>query len=358
MKTFAGRSGTASTKKSGFVYKKPSADDVRKRATSRGGNRDSFIRDDIQMFTPEAKLNKLRFLPQTWSDEPVHYGLDIYVHYGIGPDNSSYLCLYKMLGEPCPICEARKQALDEGDEETAKALEPTYRVLSWVINRSKEAEGPKLWAAPWTVDSNICAVSVDEDSNEVIYIDDPEEGYDVFFTRDGTGRSTKYSGEKISRNPSPLHKDQALAQKWIQFVIDNPIPSCLIYKDYDHIAKVFAGGLAPSRTEKKDEDKKAEEKATTKMTATKAATKATKKEEPEPEETNTEEINLTWEGVHEMDRDTLEEILTSEGVPEEEYTEMSDEEIADAICTMYEITKPEPKKEGSLKERLAKMRKK
>jgi len=272
-----------------------------------------------------------------------------------------------MLGEPCPLCEAKKKAIEEGDEETAKALEPTYRVLSWIINRSKEAEGPKLWAAPWTVDSNICAVSVDEDSNEVIYIDDPDKGYDVFFTRDGTGRGTKYTGEKISRNPSPLHKDAALSQKWLQFVVDNPIPNCLVYKDYDYIAKVFAGGLAPSRLEKKEEEK--EEETTT---TTKATTKATKKKEEEETTTTTEEteetegiegegeeLTLTWEGVHGMDRDTLEEILTNEGVAEEEYAEMSDEEIADAICTMYEIAKPEPKKNtGSLKERLAKMRKK
>lgn len=363
MKPFSRKQATGVEKKSGFVYHRPSADDVKKRATSRGGNRDSFVIDAIQMFTPGDKLNKVRYLPQTWSDEPVHYGMDIYVHYGIGPDNSAYLCPYKMKGEPCPICEAKKQAYNEGDEETAKQLEPTYRVLSFMINRAKESEGPKLWAAPWTVDSNICAVSVDEDTNEVIYIDDPKTGYDAFFTRDGTGRNTKYSGEKIARKPSPLHADPDLLEKWLQFVVDHPIPECLVYHDYDYIAKAFAGGLTPSKKEKDEVETKETSKSGKKETKAIKPDPELKEEEKEVvDEKGTasaeEAPELTWESVHEMDRDTLVEILESEKVSEEEYNTMSDEEIADAICTMYEIEKPEEKTKGSLKDRLAKMRKK
>lgn len=352
-----GAKGASGKKK--FTYVPPDDNATRKRAESKGGQRDGFIRDDIKMFAPGDKTNRVRFFPWTGEERPHHYGQDVYVHYGIGPDNGSYLCLFKMYNEPCPICEARKQAEEEGDEDTAKALRATYRVVTYMVDRSKEQEGPKIWAMPYTVDANICSVSVDEDTKEIYHIDDPDNGYDAFITREGTGRNTKYSGEKISRKPSTLHADAKVADAWMDFVVENPIEEILIKRDYDYIKSVFAGGTPAARKE--------EEKKEDKPAPTSGLKKKAKEPEPEPEEVSEvkeevkeeavpekEDADLSWDGLHAMERDILVELLVQENVPEEEYAEMSKEEIADAICDMYDIVKPEPKpkEKQSLKDKI------
>lgn len=347
-----------------FSYVPPDDDTTRKRAQNKGGARDSFVRDDIGMFTPAEKVNRLRYLPWTGEERPHHYGMDIYVHYGIGPDNGAYLCLYKMYGEACPICEAKKRAEEEGDEDTAKSLKPTYRVLAYIINRAAEAEGPKLWAMPYTVDANICAVCVDEDTKDIAHIDNPDEGYDAFVTREGSGRNTKYSGEKIARNASPLHANEQTADTWLNFVIENPIEDVLVKRDYEYIANVFAGGVPAKKV--KDEEVKKEAKTPASSLPKKGASKpAPVKEEPEEEEEQpteelpeeeegTEELEMpemTWDGIHEASHEVLIAILVKEEVQESDYIEMTDTEIADAICDMYDLKKPEPKK-MSLKDKI------
>jgi hypothetical protein len=41
--------------------------------------------------------------------------------------------------------------------------------------------------------------------------------------------------------PSRLHEDEQLMEEWLEYVTTNPLPACLNYYDYDHIAGVFSG---------------------------------------------------------------------------------------------------------------------
>ena len=85
-----------------FQYKKRGYTEARKRADQSASTRDSFIIEEISLYKPAEGDNTIRIIPPTWED-PENYGLDIYVHYNVGPDNAAYLCLDKMLGKPCPI---------------------------------------------------------------------------------------------------------------------------------------------------------------------------------------------------------------------------------------------------------------
>lgn len=230
----------------GFVYKQRDPNVAKKRGDQSANDFDVIIRDDLKSFTPEGD-KIIRILPPTW-DSPEHFGLDLHVHYGIGPDNQSYLCLDKMKGEPCPICEERARAQADGDSDYADQLKPTKRVLYALVDRDHEKEGVQFWAAPWTIDRDICKLVVDKRTGDTLAIDDPEDGYDVEFSRTGKGINTKYTGISISRRPSELGND-----KWLDFMVENPLTEILVYKDYDYIAKIFgSGGSRDSR----DSDRK------------------------------------------------------------------------------------------------------
>ena len=255
-----------------FVYKPREKDAVKKRANQSGGLFDSLFKSQFAVFTPKEGDYRLRMLPPTWNDAQ-HFGLDIYVHYSIGSDNQSYLCLDKMLGEKCPVCEQRKVAERGGDPDYAKSLTATKRVLVWCVDRSNEEGGPQLWSMAWTIDRDLANLSIDKASGELLLIDDPEEGYDIEFTRTGKGLKTKYSGTAVARRSSPLCDEERTADEWLGFVAENPLPDVLQYFDYEHIAAVASGA-------KKDADEDEEEAPT----RSKARAKPAREEEEDEDD--------------------------------------------------------------------------
>jgi hypothetical protein len=248
-------------KERGFQYRERSYDDAKKRRDSGGGNFDSYVKKQYKMYKVKDGKNLVRILPPTFEPpegEPDHYGLPIWVNYSIGPDNSSYLSLAKMLHKPDPLDEARREADREGDEDTAKELAARQRVLIWVIDRENEDDGPMVWACPQTVDKDILSISTDDDTKEVVAIDSPKKGQDLRFYKEGKGLSTKYPAAKMRlMNPGPLNEDDEKQQEWLDFITENPLPDVLQYYDYDHISTVF-NGHAKS---KDDEDERPTKKA-------------------------------------------------------------------------------------------------
>jgi hypothetical protein len=237
-----------------FHYRRRDKEAVKKRANQTGGAFDSLFDSKFATFAPKDDDTTLRFLPPTW-DDPDHYGYDIYVHYDVGSDSQRYLCPNKMRGENCPICEEKKRAEAEGDTAYAKTLTPVKRVLAWVINRQDEDSGPLLYAMPWTLDRDFNKLSIDKRSGEVLNIDDPEDGYDVEFSKTGKKKKVQYSGVSIARRSSPLSDDQEQADEWLEFVEENPVPDVLQIYDYEYIKSIAAG----KKDHSDDDDEDAEE---------------------------------------------------------------------------------------------------
>lgn len=234
-----------------FKYHRRSKEDVKARANMRGGGFDSFIKPEFKRYKVRDGKNMVRILPATW-EKPKHYGFDIWVNYGIGADNQSYLSLSKMNNEEDPLADARREAQREGDDETAKALAPRQRVLVWVIDRNEEDEGPQLWDIPFSVDKDFVNLCLDEDTKEVIYPDDPDEGHDLRFYKEGSGIGTKYPASRMKLlDESPLHEDDDVKKEWLDFVKENPVPDCLQFYSADEIAAAFDGQV---RTKDKDDD--------------------------------------------------------------------------------------------------------
>lgn len=242
-----------------FTYERPSREDVKARANMRGGGFDSFIKPEFKRYKVRDGKNLVRILPPTWPKYK-HYGYDIWVNYGIGADNQSYLSLSKMDQEGSdkdPLVEARREAQREGDEKTAKALAPRQRVLVWVIDRNEEDEGPQLWDIPFSVDKDFVNLCLDEDTKEVSYPEDPEEGHDLRFYKEGQGMTTKYPASRMKMlEASPLHEDQDIQAEWLDYVKENPVPDCLQFYTAEQIGAAFDGTVRTADDEDEDKPKK------------------------------------------------------------------------------------------------------
>lgn len=323
----------AASVSAGFVYKPRDRSTYEKRATA-GSSREGFLAEGVNMFSPKVGAHSVRILPPTWKN-PDHYGFDAYAHYDIGPDGGSYLCLDRMKGETCPICEERQRAVAAGEEELVETLKWRRRVLCWVIDRDNEKEGPLLWSMPQSLDKEISSVCQDKKTGEVYSPDDPSaNGYDVSFEREGERLKTKYVGVVIDRRPSPLSDDEEQAKEWLEFVSENPIPDQLVYQDADYIAGLVEGGLTSGRGAR---DKAKEDEDDKKKPARKAKPAAKEEEPEEPAE------ELTWEDVHALDEGELTALAEEHDI---DISDCDDEEdAANTICKALDIEAPEEEKE-------------
>lgn len=328
--------------KNKFSYKPRTSEQLNKRATQSGGLRDSYVKNEFSMFSAkEGAAVKMRILPPTWSDEPEHWGMDIYVHYGIGPDNATYLCKSKMKEENCLICDERLKAEKEGESDYAKTLAPNKRVLIWLIDRNKDDVGPLLWAMPWTVDRDICKISID-DSGTIIQLDDPENGYDVLFTREGSMQKTKYTGIQVARRSTPLGKDE-----WLEFVVKNPLPSVLNFFDEEHIRAVFTG-------------KHVEEKVEEAPHSTRSSNKELVENKEQPEEKTEIKIPRTKEELEALPDDVIMNLALEHGITEKDLDTLQFEDLIEKLFALLhpptQTSTPEPEQPTSYKDRLKALR--
>lgn len=228
---------------SAFVYKPAKPEDIQKRAERQGGNFDSIFKQGFDTFTPVEGDNLIRILPGTWEGHD-HFGMTAFVHQYIGPDTQSYLCLRKMLNKPCPVCEGQEEAKRERDDELAKQLSPSERVLYWILNRDARdyaAYTPILYNVSWTADKDITGLCRDSRTTKILYVDHPDEGYDLSFRRVGKQLKTRYSQWAFARDRSPIAEDPNIQDEILTYIVDNPLDSILQYFTYDHIAKSLNG---------------------------------------------------------------------------------------------------------------------
>jgi len=330
-----GKSGTGKTPPK-FQYRARTAEEMNKRAHQGAGNREGFILPSINTWSPKDGENKVRILPPTW-DDAEHYGAEVYVHYSVGSDKGTYICLNKQAGESCPVCEVRQELDNAGDDEAARELLPRKRVAMYVIDRNEESKGPMIWASPWTLDQEIAKQSIDDDGG-ALALDSPTEGYDVTFSREQQGKNVppKYVGVKISRKPSPIFDSEEEIETVLDYVSENPIPKCFVLHDYEAVKKVFEGGpgkRAPDETPPERAHKPGKSGG------------GGKKEEL-PSTTEAASLLPSWDEVHEMDEDAATAFAEEAGL---EFGDQEFDDLAacqDWLCEQLGIEKPKPKTSG------------
>lgn len=312
-----------------FSYQSRDASDVKKRAEGDDGKFDVYIDSAVKTYKVNDGDNTIRILPPTW-DNPTHYGLDIHVHYGIGPDRQSYLCLHKMKDEPCPICEERAKAVRDNDEAYAKELNATKRVLVYLVDRDAAKDGVQAWAMPNTLDRDVVKVSVDKRSGEVLPLDHPEEGFDVMFEKKGAQMRTEYLGVQLARRSSSLGDDA-----WLDFAIDHPLPTMLKYYTYAHIQAAFSGGGAPADRGRDDVPGSSSRGGSRDIDSTPRRGR----EAPESSRAGESSDELTYDSVHAMTGTELEDLIAAERLQINPNDATSDAELADWICEDLKLEK-------------------
>lgn len=240
-----------------FQYKMRSKEQWEARANSGGGDFESWLKDEYRSFTPIAGENCVRILPPSplW-DNPPHYGMDVWVHYGVGPDKASVICLFRMRKGNCPICEERARQERAGDDEMARELRATKRTLVFIINRKDEGQGMLAWGMAKTLDDAIVKIARDRATGEFYFIDDPTDGYDIYFDKTGERLMTKYTGAALAKRSSPVPQ-QAL--DWLE---THSVPDALRWRSYEEVQRLFVGAgrgeapdEAPSRPRGRGDDR-------------------------------------------------------------------------------------------------------
>jgi hypothetical protein len=332
-----------------FEYQRRSIEDMNERAQD-NSKFDKILKPHIKQWKPNSGDNRIRPLPPTWKGAK-HYGLDVYVHYGVGPDRQTYLCPNKMRGDPCPICDERARFArdmdpdDKRDKDYLKDLTPKLRVLMFLIDRDHEREGVQAWPMPEGLDKDIVKISVDKTTGAILPVDHPDEGFDITFEKNGQGIHTKYEAPSIARRDSPLGK-----REWLDYAIDNPLPDQLVFYDADHIAKAFGGGSGPSDRSRDDRDRDGDrgrdrDRDDRGRDRDDGRDRDRGRDDREDRRGSSrdrdEKPTLTWESVHDMRRREMEDLVESENLKIKPKEAKDDEDLADWICEEMGLKKGE-----------------
>lgn len=227
-----------------FQYVARSQAQWEKRASQSGSNFVGIFQDWVEIFSYK-KDNLIRMLPPTFAN-PQHYGMDVWVHYGVGPENGQIICLHKMGRGPCPICEFQSRAEAAGREDAAD-YKSRRRVLVWLKNWNAEDDKKLIahaWAMPWTADRDLTAVCKDRMTGELYQIDHPTAGFEVSFQVTGEGQNVRYIGWQIGRRATTV-EDTFLNQ-----IMEHPLDKdVLMWRDYEEVKRIFEGNGSPAGQE-------------------------------------------------------------------------------------------------------------
>src|SRR6266566_1436956 len=211
----------------------PTPEQTRKQMQRSRSRFDAPFRGDP--FIPKQGDNTVRILTPTWPD-PEHYCLSVWEHRYVGPDESHYLCPRRMNREPCPVCDAERDARDRGNTDDAKKMKPMQRWACYVLHREAEDPNkPLIWDMNSFQDEEIVGRTYDKKTQATLPVTHSEHGYDLSFRRTGQGDRTRYVNFEFDRDPSPLSDDPDVVREVLEFIEANPLTEQLRFFDADYL---------------------------------------------------------------------------------------------------------------------------
>jgi hypothetical protein len=300
-----------------FHYEPRKQEDMEQHANRRTSRFDTLFDEKFREFRAHAGANYVRILPATWKNKK-HYGFEFWAHRFVGSENGNYPCPRKMKDQRCSVCEAHRIAVKDGDEEEARKLAVKNVFAYWVIDREADSANknrPQIWVVTNLMDKDIMGLTLDRQKKSFLYIEHPEQGYDLSFNREGQGLSTRYTSFQFDRDPSPISRDGRTQDSILEFITEHPLPDLLHWYDADHLDSVMFGTADDHR----DEDLDAEEDESPR--------RPRHEDEPEEEQDETDEHEggeqdeERGEEEDEEERGDQEEEETQEAADEDEQTE-------------------------------------
>lgn len=231
----------------------------------------------------------------------VVYVLDIWVHFSIGANEDTVVCLARNYGKPCPICEEFNQLKREGaDDELLKDLKPKRRALYQVINRnsrSEEEKGIQLLDAPhFGTEKEFSERAKRPLGGGFVYFSDPDEGKSLYFKKTGQRQLTKYSAHEF------LDRKETIPNELCDQTVS--LDDYLIILSYEEIKTMHEGlNLTSPPPETPSEEKKTEEEPS--PTPEEAPRRKSAPLQPKKEEEKKELNPCPGGGVYGIDIDTF-----------------------------------------------------
>ena len=301
--------------------------------------RDSFG-STTGIFKPDAKFTKwvpkigdhlIDILPYIVGDKDtklaegsITYFYEVWVHYGVGPNEGSYACPTKNFNRSCPICEHQKKLrLAGAPDEEIKALYPKRRVLYNIVCRDsteEENKGVQIWeVSHFHSEKHFAELARKPKGGGFIPFADPDAGKMIFFNKVS---KIEVTGHRFVERDDPIDDD--LLEQTMS--LDQLIHEA----EYDELYEAFYGA-------KKDDEN--EETAPRKR-------KKPVAEEPEEEETEESDEDIEEEEEEEEPAPKKKGKKKPETEPEEEEEDGEEEESEEEDWEEEEEPEPAPKKKA------------
>jgi len=161
-----------------------------------------------QFWTPKEGVNLIRILPPY--GESGYFFREVDMHFGVGKNGESFVCT-RAEGGRCYACDKLEELRASEDPEKvnlARKFVPRHRVLYNIVDLSEPSKGVRIFSSGVSIFKDILSYFADPDWGDIT---DPEKGYDIKITREGTGLETSYRVQ-ARKNPTPIADPEWLTQ--------------------------------------------------------------------------------------------------------------------------------------------------
>ena len=222
-------------------------DRIRKRAEERekqgGGGTKYNLPSDVNFFQIKRRF-AMDIIPYVVSvdDHPegvskgdYWYQRTVWVHYSVGAEEKSYICL-KTAKKRCPICEHRAELMkqDKPDEELLKALKPREREIFNVYDQEDPDKGVQLWDVSYHLFGKHLEEEIREGKPEYAGFSEPEGGFTlkVRATEENMGGNKFMEASRID-----FEEREPLDEKILAKALD--LDKILKVLSYDELDRIF-----------------------------------------------------------------------------------------------------------------------
>ena len=277
------------------------------------------------------------------------------VHRRLGPDKRDLVCP-RTFGNACYACEERQRIYDDpdGDDDIAKALSASNRILYYVVPKGKKDPSvPHIWDISWFCFGKQLDREIDYGEEEYQNFADLEGGYTLLirFDKETIGSGSFAKAGRIDFKERKDYTEEDIKELPC-------LSECLIIPFNKEIEAAMLGDEVEPSPDKDNEAWEEDEKPKSRKGKGKKGQSKKKKPEPEPEPEPEEEKEeesgkydyiKKWSELEELDFDELEE-LNEEVELEVEFEDLDYEEALKEIGDALGIEKPKKKKGGKKKE--------
>ena len=240
-------------KKRTFQYKKRDASKLQERANKTTSAFATLMKDPVKMLKLENGDYHVRVCPPTW-DDAEHYGYDVAYNRNFGPDKDRYISRSFLGHSDDAARDYINELKADGHKSEAKDKGVSDRVFYYVIDRKNEGAGPLVLDVPQGVDAELAKACKDRRSGASLDIDCPDDGFDVFFTREKNQKGFPVIVRFALDRPSPMFDDEARQDEVLDWLVEHPLPDYLNVPENEELERLVAAMKAANPSKRAEDD--------------------------------------------------------------------------------------------------------